>query len=294
MPGPWDDSLRIFISENPQDFASWIIQTTGVKVKEKLLTRFETRVLEADALLLLVTEEEVEFLLEIEFQSTNDPDIGERLLAYSFEAKREHHLPVQACVIWLRSDGEVPEPPLKWPLPGGRINLVFDYVSIELAEMPTNEFRQLNLPGILPLMILTKQGATHDVVQEVITRLEATGKRSLLLITEFFSSLVFTNEDDQKWLERTFAVIKDQLRDTPAYQRYLKEGLEKGREELRQAVVDVVQERFPELVAFARKQVDTIEDFALLRRLNIKMSTAQTIEEAAQALIAIGNGEKKN
>src|SRR5258708_6562597 len=49
MPGQWDDSLKIFISENPQDFASWLLGEA--QVKAKLLTEFKTRTIEADALL---------------------------------------------------------------------------------------------------------------------------------------------------------------------------------------------------------------------------------------------------
>jgi len=26
MPGEWDDGLKMFISENPQDFASWLFK----------------------------------------------------------------------------------------------------------------------------------------------------------------------------------------------------------------------------------------------------------------------------
>ena len=34
MSGQWDDSLNIFISENPQDFAEWLLGEAQVKVKE--------------------------------------------------------------------------------------------------------------------------------------------------------------------------------------------------------------------------------------------------------------------
>ncbi len=88
---------------------------------------------------------------------------------------------------------------------------------------------------------------------------------------------------------------------TPTYQRLVKqgreEGLEQGREEgieaLRQTLVDVVQEHFPEIVAFAQKQVEGIEDLTLLRHLIVKMSTARTIQEAIQLLIAVDNNAKK-
>jgi len=46
MPGRWDDSLKIFVSENPQDFASWLLGEAQVKVK--LLTEFKTSTIEAD------------------------------------------------------------------------------------------------------------------------------------------------------------------------------------------------------------------------------------------------------
>ena len=91
----------------------------------------------------------------------------------------------------------------------------------------------------------------------------------------------------------------DSLEQTPTYQKLLQkgreEGLEKGREEaLRQAVVDVVQERFPEITVFAQKQVESLEDTRLLRRLIAKMSGAQTVQEAVQSLITIDNDAKKN
>ncbi len=88
---------------------------------------------------------------------------------------------------------------------------------------------------------------------------------------------------------------------TPTYQRLVKqgreEGLEQGREEgieaLRQTLVDVVQEHFPEIVAFAQKQIERMEDLTLLRQLNVKMSTAQTIQEAIQLLIIADSNTKK-
>ena len=83
MPGQWDDSLKMFISENPQDFASWLFE--GAQVRGKLLTEFKTRTIDADALLEVMLNGE-DMLLQIEFQSTNDPTIGARLLEYNFEA----------------------------------------------------------------------------------------------------------------------------------------------------------------------------------------------------------------
>ncbi len=86
----------------------------------------------------------------------------------------------------------------------------------------------------------------------------------------------------------------DVFAQTPTYQKLVKQGREEGKlEGLRQAVMDVVEEHFPEIVAFAQKQVEGMEDLTLLRQLNVKMGTAQTIQEAIQLLIVADNNAKK-
>lgn len=182
MPGQWDDSLKIFISENPQDFATWLLGE--VQVKAKLLTEFKTRTIDADALLEVTLNGE-DMLLHIEFQSTNDPTIGERLLAYNFEAKREHKLPVHSCVIYLKNVGIVPESPLRWKLPNGREVLLFHYESVELGKLSAETLRRTGLTGLLPLLILTKDGATREVVEEVISRLQTAEKKSYCRLPRF-------------------------------------------------------------------------------------------------------------
>ena len=90
-------------------------------------------------------------------------------------------------------------------------------------------------------------------------------------------------------------------------QKGLEQGLEKGLEQglqkglqkgevrgLREAITDVIQERFPEIIVLAQKQVDTLEDPALLRRLIVKISTVQTAKQAEQALKTIARQKRKH
>jgi hypothetical protein len=295
MPGPWDDTLKMFISENPQDFASWLF--VGAQVTGKLRTEFKKRTIDADALLDVIRDGE-RFLIHIEFQSTNDLNIGERLLEYSFEARREHRLPVYSCVIYLRDYGDVPQPPLRWEVANGLEVLQFHYQSIELGKIPTDELRRTRRVGLLPLLILTKGGATYDVVEEVIAELEAAEKPELLPITELLASLVFKNEADQEWIERTFAMLKDPLRDTPAYQRFLKEGRELERqqnlERQRQTLLEIVQVRFPSLLHLTKGLATITSDPEVLERLIVKMGTAQTLKEAQEYLFEVDGSDKKN
>ncbi len=92
-------------------------------------------------------------------------------------------------------------------------------------------------------------------------------------------------------MNRKIAVSRDILRETWAYQEIIKEGELRARH---QDVLDVIQARFPEILPFAKKQIEGIKDTEVLRRLIVKMSTAQTAEEALQYLFAIGDETKQN
>lgn len=79
----------------------------------------------------------------------------------------------------------------------------------------------------------------------------------------------------------------DILEDSWGYQELTAEARQKGLREgelqgRRDAVLDIVQERFPSLVALISSYIQNIDDTTLLRRLNVKLSAAQTIQEAKQ------------
>src|SRR5712692_4132959 len=168
--------------------------------------------------------------------------------------------------------------------------------------------------GLYPLLPLTKGGADRQEVERMFRELGETGQTELELIGFTLASLVFRqkNSADQNWLIRRFQQMHDIIRETPIYQLILKEGREEGREEgiekgieqgliegiekgqrnaLQQAVVDVIEERFPKLMRLAKKKVIFIEDIVLLRRLNVKVSIAQSEEEAKQHLLAVDKNE---
>jgi predicted transposase YdaD len=169
--------------------------------------------------------------------------------------------------------------------------LQFHYESVELGKLSTETLRRTSLKGLLPLLILTKGGATREIVEEVISGLQVAEKKELLPITQLLASLVFTSELDREWITWRFNKMSDILRETWAYQEIMKEGELRARH---QDVLDVIQARFPEILPYAKKQMEGIEDTELLRHLNVKMSTAQTAEEALQYLLTVGKEEKQN
>ncbi len=84
--------------------------------------------------------------------------------------------------------------------------------------------------------------------------------------------------------------MSDILHETWAYQEIMQEGELRG---LHRAVQDVIRERFPEILTYAKKQMEGIEDTELLRHLNVKMSTVQTAEEALQYLFTVDKEERR-
>ena len=284
--GDWDDAIKVFISENAQDLLE-LIYGRQIRVKRKLQTELKVRTIEADALLesgvieLEAEEDDEPLIYHIEAQSTYDPMMPERLLRYAVAAHGEHGLYVCSCVIYLRDVGEVQPPPLSWQLKSGRNLLAYDYTNVELAKIPLEEIKQTGKLSLLPLLVLSKGGASQAVMKEVVSELAQARKSNYLFMAKLFADLVFTEDEDQRWLERIFAMYRDPLSETPTYQKILKEGreegleegLEKGREEgelvgLQRAILTVVESRFPPLTELARQQVmqvrkpDTI-DFAL-------------------------------
>src|SRR5712692_1962123 len=269
---------------------SWVIP--GAQFGKQLPLELGVENIYADGLL-QATLNGKEFLAHIEFQSSYDGRIGERLLEYNVLASRQYnYLPVYSCVIYLKNHSSVPHSPFLRGLPNGEEVVRFHYRSIELGKLVAGELLQTGLVGLLPLLPLTKDGARREVVEEMISGLVSAEKTESLWIGYALASKVL--KDDLKWLKRRFAMLEDFLRDTHVYQEVLAEGEEKGLEKGKleaqhEVLLDIVQERFPEIASLARRLADTIEDPEVLRRLIVMISIVKTSKEAEQYLLNPGS-----
>ena len=318
MAKPWDDLMKMLVGANPQHFVSLLL--SGAQFESELVTELKNRTIEADLLYVVIWNSQ-KVVLHVEFQRRRDANMGKRLWEYNILTTYLSGLPVCSFALYLKKDGNIVKPPYQQVLPDGEVVHLFYFRNIKLWELSAEMLKQQGLEGMLPLLPLTKGGARHEVVEQMIEGLAVAGKQDLLPLGYAFAALVLVSEDERNWLRKRFDMLKDILEESWAYQEMVQKGLEKGLlqglqkgmeegmekgmekgmeegmekgklEALRQAIVDVVQERFPEIAAFTKKQVDATEDLALLRRLNVKMSTARTIQEAEQALAAPdGNGK---
>lgn len=84
--------------------------------------------------------------------------------------------------------------------------------------------------------------------------------------------------------------MHDILRESPFLQEMLQEGREEGIQEgklegQREAVLAIIQARFPTMAHLAKKLVTDINDSASLQDVIVKISMAQTDEEVQQYLL---------
>jgi hypothetical protein len=82
------------------------------------------------------------------------------------------------------------------------------------------------------------------------------------------------------------------------YQQAFLQGVQQAQkellQELRQILLKITRLRFPAVIRLAKKQTAGIEDTSILRDLVIKMSVAQSIEEAVMLLLEADGDEDED
>ena len=318
MRGKWDTTTKRLVGENPEDFIRWLVPGAIFEGKAKARPlNLNDREIEADTLYEIVLYG-IACLVHIEFQSCYDESMDRRMWEYNALATFSYNRPTCSFVIYLKKC-EVPEPFFTWAFPNGEVVHHFHFHIIKLWEISPEMLRQTGLVGILPLMVLAKDGRRPEVVEEVISSIESLGgeaKKELLSLTYIFASLIFEKEVDRQWLKRRFQMLQDVLRDSWAYQEIMQEGLEKGlqkeleegrqegREEerqqrlkdQRQLLVTLVEVHFPNIAQLARERADAMKDPEMLQRLILRMVAVQKEEEAKHVLVSArqaGNRKKR-
>lgn len=286
----WDDKLKRLFAAIPRDLVDWLLPGAVFIEKVSLELKTLTRTINPDTLFKVFVDDEVA-LLHVEIQKRYDANMAKRVWEYNMLATLAFDCPVYSFVIYLKKpDGKdkIPEPPMTVGLAKRGNVHIFYFTNIKLWELSVDTLKGTGLKGILPLCLLAGDGMRREVGEQVFEQVK--DNKELLTLALTLASMVFMSEADQQWLERKVAMFEDIVRDTWFVQKYLKEGLEQGREEatletLRLVILDAVQGRFPELLDLAKLQADGIQSPTLLRSLNSKIIAAQTVEDARRYLL---------
>lgn len=294
MAKPWDTLMKMLVGASRQDFVSFLLP--GARYVGELNTELQSRTLEADLLYTVIWKNR-DVVLHVEFQRRSDANMGRRLWMYNAQTDIITRLPVSSFVIYLKESGKTVQSPYDRIVFDQEISQRFFFRTIKLWEISRETFKQAGIQGLLPLLPLTQNGVEREAVDDMITSLDTAGKSDLLPLGYAFAALVMKKAEDQNWLRRRFAMLRDILEESWAYQEMVAEGLAKGMQQgevlgLREAVIALVLERFPDLADSAQHQVNALEDTAKLRKLVIDVGTARDAQEVVEAL-ALSSPDQK-
>lgn len=223
----WDDFMKMLVGANPQHFVSLLL--SGAQFENELVTELKNRTIEADLLYVVIWNGQ-KAVLHVEFQRRRDGNIGKRLWEYNILTTYLTGLPVCSFALYLRKDGNIVKPPHQQVLPDGEVVHLFYFRNVQLWELSAEMLKQPGLEGMLPLLPLTKDGAGHQAIEEMIASLSTAGKQDLLPFAYAFAALVLDSEAERDWLRKRFDMLKDVLEESWAYQEMVQKGLEKGLE----------------------------------------------------------------
>jgi hypothetical protein len=235
MSGEYDDVLKTLVNARQEDFARWVLPLIGgkqVQVIKPLKTEFHRHLVADDIRHVIVDDTEGAF--HYEFQTTSDKAMPERGLEYQLQSLREHHLPIWTFLIYLKKDSPLPTPPWHSPPMAGRSSITFHYTVVDLSSMTAEELRQTGLPGILPLMILTKDGATREVAEEIMTALEPLGDDEVSIVAYTLIALTLKRKDDHEWLRKRWKSVSDKLKDNWFIKEITQEAVQEAERRVRE------------------------------------------------------------
>ena len=321
----WDIYSKLLLKECPQDFVTYFVP--GARFVRMRESQFQTRAdgpydpreMRGD----IMIEAEYQgrhFLINVEWQSSKDEEMDMRLLGYCYESMRLHKLPVLSIVIYLQSVSDVPQAPLVKSIPTGRQIVWFDFESLEIHEQAVEQFRTLDLDAFYVLMLLCKDGARRDILEEILVFLQEHGRKELVSVVRFFAGKVFPAKEDREQLERRFDVLREFFEDSWTFQQTIEEGrvkglaqgieqgieqgikrgieqgivqgLEEGLEQgvaqgQRQSIEIVTQARFPDLLVLVKNRISFLTDEEKLQKILSVVSAAHSSEEVRHYLLAL-------
>lgn len=225
MPKPWDEIMKSLIESHPQDYVSWVLQ--GARV-EGILKQELQQTMFADSLIKVVVEGQP-VIIHFEFQTVRDPHMGERTSLYKLLASHlNNYVPVWSYVVYLRPDDNLEESPFVRIFPGQREISRFNYNRIDLWTLSAEEVLALPSEGLLPLVLLTRDGTEPDVVEDMIEKVADTGDKELLAAAYTLGGLVFKKQDEHNWFKRRFAMFENILEESWTFQEWKQEFTEKA------------------------------------------------------------------
>ena len=242
------------------------------------------------------------FVLHIEFQSSYDADMPQRMMAYYARIVDKYQLPVYPVVVYL-NEGKGNK---KLNIPDEYVNSIYDedimrfkYRVVKVWEIDPNRIVGNALYGLFPIIPLTNHEATSaeeclescfNLVQNVDIDDEVL-KSDVFVCTGILAGLRYSKE-----LVKSLMKVEI-MQESVIYQDILNEGIEKGREEgiekgiekgkdegMEDSIISVLSTRFDNVSANLADMIHHIKNRSRLNELLKLAVTSKSLSEFEQKM----------
>ena len=212
------------------------IQTTK-KLTGKLQTTLER---EPDFIRIVQTLEGEQFILHLEFQTSNESKMVYRMAEYHAILLRKYQIPIKQFVVYL---GDKP-PKMQIELAEGEI--FTGYQLLDISALETEKLLEQEVPEAILLAILTRydRARAWDILKRIYYQIKRLSKdetqlRKYLKQLEVLSRLRNLEEQTTKLIKEmpiSYDITTDYL-----YNKGMEKGIEKGMEKGREKFVESIQ-----------------------------------------------------
>jgi predicted transposase/invertase (TIGR01784 family) len=248
----FDPTCKFLAETFSSDFASWLLGEP-IALTQLSPTELSLEPIRADALILLASDQ---IILQIEFQTEPDPTMAFRMADYRLRVFRRfpNKLMRQVVIYLTPSNSELVYQNV-FEISGMR----HEFEVIRLWEQPTELF--LNMPGLLPLAVLTQTPDQAQTLTQVAARVEAIPElrvqSNVAASAGILAGLVLKKEFINQVLRREI------MQQSVIYQEWREEFLQEGRQEGRQEgeaelVLRLLSRRIGAVSPEVRSQIQTL------------------------------------
>ncbi len=242
--------------------------------------------------------QDVPHILHLEFQTSGDEEMPQRLLTYHTTLWLNYKQPVISIVIYLFRTS-TPIPPLR-ELSGSREILVFHYQVIELWTLDARNYVQghiISMYSLLPAMKNADAALLLQAVEELVEYYkdsEVKLARRLLWFSTFLKRADTVSSEDKQKVEERLDVFEKLLEENDFVRKQRALGEAQGKiygevEASQQILLDILQARYPTLAQQVKLRVEQTMQIEKLReaiRLIVNTSDEQSALVVLDTLLA--------
>lgn len=149
------------------------------------------------------TFEGVPCIVNVEVQSEPDEEMPRRLYLYAARASHQYNLPVISIVVWVFNRGPVSSSPYQMRI-GSRLSGEWHFDSIKLYEQSPQALLTAGLPGILPLVPLTRGATEADAAAAMQQLKQETPPEEAMSLGALLGILLSHVRDDKSLARQLF------------------------------------------------------------------------------------------